>query len=1117
MNSEFIIEDGILIKYTGNSPVVEIPHGVKSIKRGWTSNYIDTIIYPATFDFSSDYDGDKIPNLKKIVISEGTTKIGDNYFSFFRELETAVLPSSLQYIGDSAFYGCRKLVNIELPENLIYLGTRSFASCGIEKIDIPGSLKRVAPNAFEFCRHLTEVNFNEGIEQIEDNAFASTGVTKIIMPNSVIIIGKGAFKSCNHLKEVDIPNVYMIYDCAFAQSGLESFVAPPSLIFLEKHVFASCKNLRDVYLGNYLRHLKYSFSGCDNLKYINIFDMPFVKEFAFKDENELLEMLKTNQNLLSVEEVKDDMYSQDVEDAIDEEFVDEKDTRLYDFNRYLNKYPNYAKYFDSANEIMLKVFNDPDFKTTYTLYNFSSLCFLENIDFLYKCGITSNDEIVNIIKRNPLILNISLKNSLIANYNYLLKQKIIGDRNLSLLIFNYSFDGELNEENIYSVFEQIYVINGRTVDNTMSALLIEQNDLNLLELRDRITYIYIRNLVPSLSSSKLNQARDILKKDFIDTIKNKNRTELGLLNDGLYVTAMEKANLMAISINLYEKLVGIKEEWFDELCSVVNNNETSFSEFRDNLLSLNNIRYNVLSERERSNRLKNEIVGKLLYAYIVKVLEKDNSIQNAKKFKEKHSMYDIPFKEIFALASTSNGELYINEKAISIMLEIDPYSFDALRGTNLELSEQIIAKAHKSGYLFSKNERQEKGICDTPNIKNYVEHIANDIGIAKIPNEDRMDYLHRVKSYLHFYAQTADSSALFELGKAVDFYLRASHIDLLQDDENWVSTVKQIYDRDSGVPEESVIMYTCQETSRLAHSAIELNYRSVNINKDRMLCGRLRKSKDSKVKDCLGAYHKLIHFGLNTEYINYLLAMKNTTNYKRIITPDLVDLELSLDEKNQKLISQLRDNVECLELTVSDIDLFRSNFETLATAEPEVLEQARQCLEEYYIFYDTKKIMLEEMVNRVVRTLEPPTIDSFLTMSAEDKKKFFKEYGFIVEIQLDIDRKGNIKPTLVGYSKEFTTTMSVHIEDNLFNINERLNLVSPATLSHCAIGYDCLTLRDTSYNHTMTDLIAGSDFMVQTPGFYGSRIPMVQREFVRATNFQTYDMYDADYMKGRNI
>ena len=112
MNSDFIIEDGILIKYTGNSPVVEIPHGVKSIKRGWSSNYIDTIIYPATFDFSTDYDSVKIPTLRKIVISEGATKIGDNYFSLFRALETVVLPSSLQYIGDSAFYGCQKLVNI---------------------------------------------------------------------------------------------------------------------------------------------------------------------------------------------------------------------------------------------------------------------------------------------------------------------------------------------------------------------------------------------------------------------------------------------------------------------------------------------------------------------------------------------------------------------------------------------------------------------------------------------------------------------------------------------------------------------------------------------------------------------------------------------------------------------------------------------------------------------------------------------------------------------------------------------------------------------------------------------------------------------------------------------
>ena len=312
-------------------------------------------------------------------------------------------------------------------------------------------------------------------------------------------------------------------------------------------------------------------------------------------------------------------------------------------------------------------------------------------------------------------------------------------------------------------------------------------------------------------------------------------------------------------------------------------------------------------------------------------------------------------------------------------------------------------------------------------------------------------------------------------------------------------------------------MYTFQETSRLAHSTIELNYKSLNAHKDRMLGGNLRKTKVAEVLECLAAYHQLINFGLNTEYINYLLAMKNTINYKRIVTPELVDGDLSEEEKNQKLISQLSDNVDFLELDVSEIKLLREKFKYLSLVDSEILEQARQCLEEYYIFYDTKRIMMEEMVNRVVKTLEPPTIESFITMSLEAKKNFFKEYGFIVEMQLDIDKNGNKKPTLVCYSKDFTTAMSVHIEDNLFNIRERLNLLSPATLSHCSLGYDCLILRDASYNHTMTDLIAGSNFIVQTPGFYGSGTPMIQREFVRATNFQTYDMYDVDYMKRCNI
>ena len=580
---------------------------------------------------------------------------------------------------------------------------------------------------------------------------------------------------------------------------------------------------------------------------------------------------------------------------------------------------------------------------------------------------------------------------------------------------------------------------------------------------------------------------------------------------------MEKAKFMSISMNLYEKMKGINENWFDELCIMINNEELKFSRFYDNLSTFKNPILSYLSEKEQKNVLKNEIVGKILYAYIVKVLEKNNSIQNAKKFKEKHFLYDISFQEVFDLASSSSDVLFTNEKAINIMLEIDPYSFDALRGTEFEIDNKIVAKANMSGYLFSKQERITKGIYDVPNVKNYIEHIANDIGIAKIPNEDRMDYLHRVKSYLQLYTKNADATALFEIGKAVDFYLRASHIDLLQDDENWVSTVKQIYDRDSSVPEESVIMYTCQETSRLAHSAIELNYKSLNAHKDRMLGGNLRKTKVAEVLECLAAYHQLINFGLNTEYINYLLAMKNTINYKRIVTPELVDGDLSEEEKNQKLISQLSDNVDFLELDVSEIKLLREKFKYLSLVDSEILEQARQCLEEYYIFYDTKRIMMEEMVNRVVKTLEPPTIESFITMSLEAKKNFFKEYGFIVEMQLDIDKNGNKKPTLVCYSKDFTTTMSVHIEDNLFNVNDRLEMLSPATIGHYAIGYDCLILRDDTYNHTMTDLIASSNFIVQTPGFYGRRTPMVQRELVRATNFQTYDMYNGDYMKGRNI
>lgn len=83
--SDFIIEDGALIRYTGPSGGVAVPEGLQSI--------------------------------------------GD--FAFFRcnGLTSVTLPESLQSIGERAFYECAGLTSITLPEGLQSIGDDAFSGC----------------------------------------------------------------------------------------------------------------------------------------------------------------------------------------------------------------------------------------------------------------------------------------------------------------------------------------------------------------------------------------------------------------------------------------------------------------------------------------------------------------------------------------------------------------------------------------------------------------------------------------------------------------------------------------------------------------------------------------------------------------------------------------------------------------------------------------------------------------------------------------------------------------------------------------------------------------------------------------------------------------------------
>lgn len=98
----------------------------------------------------ADYSIDSEPpwcNVKKLVIKEGITHIGNYAFAFCEKLRKVYLPDSLISIGNSAFAGCIDLTKITVPNSVTSIGEYAFCK-SLTEISLPKSLTSIGYGAF---------------------------------------------------------------------------------------------------------------------------------------------------------------------------------------------------------------------------------------------------------------------------------------------------------------------------------------------------------------------------------------------------------------------------------------------------------------------------------------------------------------------------------------------------------------------------------------------------------------------------------------------------------------------------------------------------------------------------------------------------------------------------------------------------------------------------------------------------------------------------------------------------------------------------------------------------------------------------------------------------------
>ena len=207
----------------------------------------------------ADYDKNPQPwagqrdNIKKLVVENGVTTIGNNAFSDCTALKDVDLSkaSSLETIGNHAFSSCTALKSVDLSEA---------SSLTTIKTSFPG------------CTGLENVVLNEGLKEIGGSAFNSCKkLKKIHIPSTVTAIGGYCFERCSGLEEVtfaDDSKLETIAVRTFNASGLKKITIPKKVKEIQEGAFFWCVGLKSVTFepGSELTTVAgNAFLGCDNL------------------------------------------------------------------------------------------------------------------------------------------------------------------------------------------------------------------------------------------------------------------------------------------------------------------------------------------------------------------------------------------------------------------------------------------------------------------------------------------------------------------------------------------------------------------------------------------------------------------------------------------------------------------------------------------------------------------------------------------------------------------------------------------------------------------------------------------------------------------------------------
>ena len=265
----------------------DCPFGGKEIKKVIIQEGVTTI---GDYAFSScfDYvDGAIEGTIESVTIADSVTSIGNWAFANCSGIASIVFPKNISSIGDGAFRNCTELKQITIPEGLISIGDETFMWCSnLENIELPDSLTSIGEGAFYDCTNLQNIKLPNNDTKIGDYAFfGCERLTRIEIPDNLNSIeGAVIFGNCYSLQEFVVAEThekYSTYDGVLYNKDKTSLLCCPhakqnveilnGVTRIGDNAFYLCMNLTSINLPDSLTVIgSMAFAECWSLESLDI-------------------------------------------------------------------------------------------------------------------------------------------------------------------------------------------------------------------------------------------------------------------------------------------------------------------------------------------------------------------------------------------------------------------------------------------------------------------------------------------------------------------------------------------------------------------------------------------------------------------------------------------------------------------------------------------------------------------------------------------------------------------------------------------------------------------------------------------------------------------------------